>query len=69
MENLLGEGGLKKVTIYPIKKKKKRKRRITKLVRIETHDLDFLKYYADENDKTLSKMLSDILYFYEIGNM
>jgi len=69
MDNLIGEGGLKKVTIYPIRKKKEREKRITKLVRIETHDLDFLKYYAEENHKTLSKMLSDMLFYYEKNNL
>jgi hypothetical protein len=59
------EAKLKKV-IFP---KKERERRITKLVRIEVHDLEFLKYYASKNHKTLSKMLSDILYSYELANI
>jgi hypothetical protein len=65
MENT--EIKLKKVIIYPLKKE--REKRITKLVRITVQDLDFLKYYAEENHKTLSKMLSDVLYSYEIRNI
>lgn len=67
MEKLEEKGELKKVTIYPLKKGKDK--RVTTLVRIEIHDLDFLKYYAKENKITLSKMLNKILFSYEINNI
>lgn len=45
-----------------------KKKRVTRLTRIETVKYDLLRHYAKENKISMSKMLDRIMYFYEINN-
>jgi len=45
-----------------------KKKRVTKLTRIETVKYDLLKGYAKQNNTSMSKQLDKVLYFYEINN-
>jgi hypothetical protein len=61
----------KQINIAEIELRRKaklfKKARITKLVRLETVKYELLKHYAKENNKTMSKMLDKIFYFYEVN--
>ncbi len=45
-----------------------KKKRVTKLTRIETVKYDLLRYYAKQNKTSMSRMLDSIIFFYEINN-
>jgi hypothetical protein len=49
------------------KAKSFKKKRVTRLTRIETVKYDLLGHYAKENKISKSKMLDKIMYFYEIN--